>query len=88
MPTFDFFIAPMHANLTTSYEVGKGQPVRFHMDITPAEYSNNNLVVKFLTPVNDTGVMEICNVNVISAGKNIPCLKKEEFTGTRTPRYI
>jgi hypothetical protein len=56
------------------------------MDIRPANNTNNKLTVKFLTPVYVTGVMVVCEVNVIYIGGNMPCNKRRVLTSTVTER--
>ena len=77
----------LDADNTSSNDGPKGVAKIFNFDIEVVDGTENKLVVKFLTPVNDTGVMEICDVNLIYVGANLPCLKKELPIATFTKRY-
>lgn len=79
MPTFEFSLVSVADDTAGSHYVAKGQAMRFHMDIRPAALTDNQLTVKFLTPVNETGIMEICDVNIIKVGRNLPCHAKSMF---------
>lgn len=86
MATYNFTVGSHHVNVTPSSTIFKGEVKVFTLDIDVKPYSNNYLVVKFLTPVNETGIMELCNANIISVGRNIPCLSRGEVTAVTEER--
>ena len=82
MPLFNFSVGTHNENLTSTQDAYKGEVKVFNLDITIMPDSRNNLLVKFLTPVNESGVMEICNVNVVYVGRNLPCVTREMLEAT------
>ena len=86
MPIFDFRIVNMHNDSIGSRFAVKGQAVRFLLDIAIQPFADHALTVKFLTPVNESGVMEICDVNVIRVGQNLPCHSRDMFSAVYEER--
>ena len=43
------------------------------------DFSANKLVVKYLTPVNTSGVMEVTDITVTHVGANFPCVDRASF---------
>ena len=41
--------------------------------------SSNKLVVKYLTPVNTSGIMEVTDITVTHVGANFPCVDRPSF---------
>jgi hypothetical protein len=62
--------------VTPSSDIFTGEVKLFTLEIDVKPSSNNYMVVKFLTPINDTGIMEICNANIIKVGRNMPCVQR------------
>ena len=86
MPSFNFTIAPFNGPQVTSYQLAKSQAVRFQLDISVPPDSVNQLVVSFASPVNQSGSMEISDVNILSIGQNIPCIMRDNYTFTVASR--
>ena len=55
------------------------QTMLFRLDLEMPEDVQNELVVKMIAPVGQSGVLEICELYVASVGDNIPCLKQQAF---------
>ena len=86
MPSFDFNLVPFNDTDSVDNYAVKGEMLRFHLDITMADYSENYYEVKFLTPVDHDGAMEICEVNVLFVGDNLPCVHKSAYSATLSSR--
>ena len=86
MPSFNFTITPFDGPPVTSYQLAKSQAVRFQLDITVPPDSFNQLIVSFASPVNESGAMEMSNMNILSIGQNIPCIMRDNYTFTDVSR--
>ena len=78
LPTYSFVQASI-ANETLTDDIIPGESKKFYYDIYFAEYSSNAYNIKFLSPVNYTGALEICGVTVLTVGRNLPCLNRRMF---------
>ena len=56
------------------------------MELDIVEATENEVIVQFLTPVDQAGVLEICSLAVVSVGANLPCLTKRSIDDVTTMR--
>lgn len=88
-PAFNMSMATLGDNETTATgAMSKGESAIFRVDITPVDKEMTNLLIKFLTPTNTTQPMEICSVNIVHAGRNIPCLQRGSINGYFESRHV
>ena len=87
-PSLNYYMAALEDNATTpNGSVYKGESVLFRLDITPLENLADRMVVKFLTPSNDTQPMTICGMNLVHTGANVVCHKRGSLHATLESRY-
>lgn len=73
-------------NVTPTDTAFLGEVKVFNLDIIIQPDSNNYLLVKFMSPINESGIMEICNANVVRVGGNLPCIKRGGLDAVFEPR--
>ncbi|CAD5122693.1 DgyrCDS11103 [Dimorphilus gyrociliatus] len=56
--------------------IQRGESFRTILEIYPEIDSDEELSVKFITPVNISNIIDICSAHIIFVGKNIPCLER------------
>uniref|UniRef100_A0A0L8HLM0 Cadherin domain-containing protein n=1 Tax=Octopus bimaculoides TaxID=37653 RepID=A0A0L8HLM0_OCTBM len=71
------FVAPIANRTSTNVNKGEAKRVVIQFYVTPETFQS----MKFQTRVNNIGMVEICDYNIIHSGTNIPCLDKKLITG-------
>ena len=81
------YVGELHENtsLTGSPDIARGESKLVRMDLDIGGMGPANMLeVKFLSPVNDSGQLQICDINVIHVGANMPCVSKKTFLDAKS----
>ncbi|XP_063395828.1 uncharacterized protein LOC134680633 [Mytilus trossulus] len=79
--SFAFSVGEISGN-DTDDSVAKGEGKRFIVDLTLPETNTQKITVSFITPVQISGQIEICDAAVIAVGSHFPCIDKTRLFPT------